>query len=429
MVQWNYVKTRPMFQIWKHTDPDLRDLASRNIVLNTQWFEMMRSQSPLEVTTTNEWPAEAGQLRSHVAQFLGLREAATASEPPVEISQKILKNNLESIGGGDLILNRSHAAVHKIRFEEGKADMADLQEAVGKLEALLSEEIENDNSVPTRMLIHAHLASVHDGLGNKAIAVQHRVTRETLKTMLEPEQVAQMQDPYKISTAFARKRRRDKGDSVNLAQSTAIQLETRQAELAKAESDESSDELDVLTYIDRVADTLQDLGREAEAADHYLRVIQGRERLLPANDKAILSVRFARSKLLANLRRYDESIEELRLLQAKCAEIGDAKLLSNVSGTLGLHLQSSVKWQANSLAKSTKQSRLLEATELLEQDTKTVEDLFEPGEVNISTAFSNLGSLYHSRGELSKAESCFQSAIHLHLTRTSDPAGRSLIIS
>ncbi|KAL8746948.1 MAG: hypothetical protein Q9190_001110 [Brigantiaea leucoxantha] len=172
-VQWNYVNTRPMFQTWKHTDPDLRNLVSRNIVLNTQWFEMMRGRSPLEVAT-NEWLAGAGQLRSHVALFLGLREAAIASEPPVEISQLILKNTLESIGVGDLILNRSHTAVHRIRLKEGKANMADLQEAVRNLEALLSEEIENDNSIPTRMLIHAHLASVHDALGNKAIAVQRR---------------------------------------------------------------------------------------------------------------------------------------------------------------------------------------------------------------------------------------------------------------
>ena len=429
LIQWNYVKIRPMFQIWKHTDPDLRDIVSRSIVLNTRGFEMMYGRSSLEVTTTNEWLAEAGQLRSHVAQFLGLREAAAASEPPMEISRRILENTLKSVGGGDLILNRAHAAVHKIRFEEGKANVVDLRRAVVDLEALLSEDIENDNSVLTRMLIHGHLASVHDALGNKAIAVQHRTIRENFKTMLEPEQAAQMQDPYKISSAFARESRRAKGDPVNLAQSLAIQLETRLAELAKAESDEPSDELHRLSCVDRVADTLRDLGREAEAADHYLRVIQGRERLLPANDKAILSVRFARSKLLANLRRYDESIEELRLLQEKYIEIGDAKVLSNVLGTLGVHLQSSVEWQANSLAKTAQESRLLEATALLEQNVKTVEDLFEPGDVNISTAFSNLGSLYSSQGELAKAESCHQSAIHVHLTRTSDPADRSLVIS
>ena len=430
LIQWNCVKTRPMFQIWKHTDPDLRDLVSRCIVLNTQGFEMMHGRSSLEVTTMNEWLAEAGQLRSHVAQFLGLGEAAAAaSEPPEEISRRILENTLKSVGGGDLILNRAHAAVHKIRFEEGKANVVDLQRAVGDLEALLSEDIENNNSVLTRMLIHGHLAFVHGALGNTAIAVQHRTIREDLKTMLEPEQAAQMHDPYKISSEFARESRRAKGDPVNLAQSLAIQLETRRAELAKVESDEPSDELHVLSCVDRVADTLRDLGREAEAADHYLRVIQGRERLLPANDTAILSVRFARSKLLANLRRYDESIEELRLLREKYTEVGDVKVLSNILGTLGLHLQSSVEWQANSLAKTAQQSRLLEATALLEQNVKTVEDLFEPGDVNISTAFSNLGSLYSFQGELAKAESCYRSAIHVHLTRTSDPADRSLVIS
>ena len=429
LIQWNYVKTRPMFQIWKHTDPDIRDLLSRNIALNTQFFEMMRGPSPLEVTTTNEWLVEAGQLRSHVAQFLSLRENTAASEPSVEISHRILENTLKSVGGEDLILNRAHTAVHAIRFEEGKANAVDLRGAVENLEALLIEEIENDNSVPTRMLIHGHLASVHGALGNKAIAVQHRTIREDLKAMLEPEQVAQMQDSYKISSAFARESRRAKGDPVNLAQNLALQLETGRAELTKAESDEPSDELHVLSCVDRVADTLRDLGREAEAADHYLRVIQGRERLLPANDVAILSVRFARSKLLANLHRYDESIQEFRLLQKKYKEIGDAKTLSNVLGTLGLQLQSSVKWQANSLTKSTQQSRLLEATALFEQNVKTVEDLFEPGDVNISSAISNLGSLYQSQGEFAKAESCHESAIHVHLTRTSDPADRSLVMS
>ena len=429
LVQWNYVKTRPMFQIWKHTDPDIRDLLSRNIVLNTQFFEMMQGPSPLEVRATNEWLAEADKLRSHVAQLLGLTEASAASKPSVEISHRILENTLKSVGGGDLILNRAHAAVHEIRSEEGKANVADLQRAVENLEALLTEEIENDNSVPTRMLIHGHLASVHDALGNKAIAVQHRTIREDLKTMLEPEQAAQMQDSYKISSAFTRESRRAKGDTVNLAQSLALELGKRQAELAKAESDEPLDELKVLSCVDRVADMLRDLGREAEAVDHYLRVIQGRKRLLPANDEAILSVRFARSKLLANLRRYDESIEELRLLRKDYIEKGDARLISSVSGTLGLQLQSSVKWQANSLAKNIQQSRLLEATALLEQSVKTVEDLYEPGDVNISSAISNLGSLYDSQGELAKAESCYESAIHVHLTRTSDPADRSLVIS
>ena len=429
LIQWNYVKTRPMFQIWKYTDPDVRDILSRSIVLNTRFYEMMQGPSPLEVKTTNELLAEVGQFRSHVAQSLGLREASAASEPSMEISQRLLENTLKSVGGGDLILNRAHAAVHEIRIEEGKANAVDLARAVENLEALLAEEIESNNSVPTRMQIHGHLASVHGALGNKAIAVEHRTIRQDLKTMLEPEQVAQMQDPYKISSAFERESRRVKGDPVNLAQSLALQLETRRAELAKAESGEPLDELHVLSCVDRVADTLRDLGREAEAADHYLRVIQGRERLLPANDKAILNVRFARSKLLANLRRYDESIEELRLLQKDYEEIGDTKTLSNVLGTLGLELQNSVKWQGNALAKTTQQSRLLEATALLEQNVKTVEDLFEPGDVNIATATSNLGALYHFQGEFAKAESCYESAIHVHLTRTSDPADRSLVMS
>ena len=87
LIQWNYVKARPMFQIWKYTDPDLSNLVSRHIVLNTRRFEMMHGRLSLEVTTTNEWLAEAGQYRSNVTQFLSLREAAAASEPPVEISR------------------------------------------------------------------------------------------------------------------------------------------------------------------------------------------------------------------------------------------------------------------------------------------------------------------------------------------------------
>ncbi|KAL8663145.1 MAG: hypothetical protein Q9202_004077 [Teloschistes flavicans] len=429
LTQWNYLTTRPMFRIWKHTDPDLRDLVSRSIVLNTQGFEIMRGRSSFEVKKLDGWLAEAGQLRSRVAQSLGLQEASATSETPVELSRQILENTIVPFGGGDLILNRVHMATHNIRFEEGKAKVADLQRAIGDLEALLSEEIEDENSVPIRMLIHRHLAFVQDALGNKAIAVQHRTIREDLKTMLEPEQIAQMQDPYRFSSAFARESQREKGGPVNLAQRLAIQLETRRAELAKAKSDEPLNELHVLSCIDEVADTLRDLGREAEAADHYLLVIQGRRRLLPATDRAILNVRFARSKLLANLRRYDESIEELRLLRELYTEIGDTKILSNVLGSLGLNLQNSVKWQANTLPKTTQQSRLLEATTLLEQAVKTVEDLFEPGDVNIAVAFSNLGSLYDFRGELTKAESRYQSAIHVHLTRTSDPADSKLVQS
>lgn len=429
MIQWNYVKTRPMFQIWKYTDPDIRYIVSRSIALNTRFFEMMQDPSPFEVTTTNELLEEIGQFRSNVAQLLGLREATAASEPSMDISHRLLENDIKSVGGGDLILNRAHAAVHELQIWEEKANAVDLARAVENLEALLAEEVENNNSVPTRMQIHRYLADVHGALGNKAIAVQHRTIKQDLKTMLETEQVAQMQDSYKISSAFERERQRVKGDPVNLAQSLALELETRRAELAKAESDKPSDELHVLSCVDRVADTLRDLGREAEAADHYLQVIQGRERLLPANDGAILIVRFARSKLLANLRRYDESIEELRLLQQKYREIGDAKILSSVLGTLGLQLQDSVKWQGNALAKTTQQSRLLEATALLEQSVKTVEDLFEPGDVNIASAITNLGALYHYQGDLAKAESCYESAIHVQLTRTSDPADRSLVNS
>lgn len=429
LIQWNYKKMRPMFQVWKHTDPDLRNLTSRSIVLNTQAFEMRHSRSPLEVTRTNEWLAEVTQLRSQVAQFVGLREASTASDPPREISQRLLEATFKQGGGGDLVLSRAHAVVHRIRSEEGKPNVVDLRKAIEDLEALLSEEIENNNGVLTRMLIHGHLGSVQDALGTKAIAVQHRAIKEDLKNMLEPEQVARMQDPYKILSTFARESRRAKGDPVNLAQSLAIQLETRRAEVTKAESDEQVDALHVLSCVDDFADTLRDLGREAEAADQYLRVIQGRERLLPANDKEILTVRFARAKLLSNLRRYDESIEGLRLLQEKYNEIGDAKVLSSVSGTLGDTLHHSAKWQAQFLTKTAQQSRLLEAIALLEQSVNTVEGIFEPGDVNISTAFANLGSLYDTQGEIAKAESCYQSAIHVHLTRTSDPADRSLMIS
>ena len=343
LIQWKYLIKRPMFQIWKHTDIDMRNLVSRTIVLNTQAFKMNHSRSPLEVTRTNEWLAEVTQLRSQVTQLIGLKEASTASDPSKEISQRLIEATINQGGGGELVLTRAHTVVHRIRFEEGKPNVVDLRMAVKDLEALLSEGIKNNNGVLTRMLIHAHLASVQDALGNKAIAVQHRAIREDLKNMLEPEQVAQMQDPYMKSSAFVRESRRAKGDPVNLAQSLAIQLETRQAEITKAESDEPVDALHVLSCVDRFADTLRDLGREAEAAEQYLRVIRGREQLLPANNKAILIVRFARTKLLLNLRRYDESIEELRLLQENYKEIGDAKLLSSISGTLGNTLHRSVK--------------------------------------------------------------------------------------
>ena len=70
-----------------------------------------------------------------------------------------------------------------------------------------------------------------------------------------------------------------------------------------------------------------------------------------------------------------------------------------------------------------------EATALLEQNVNKVENLFEFGDVNIASAIPSLGSLYQSQRHLVKAESCHESAIHVHLTRTSDLADSSLFIS
>lgn len=124
--QWNVIKSRPMFQVWRHTQPELREAVARSIALNSQWFEMIKLQNPLEVKKTNQLLTEVGQLRNQISQFIGLTPAnAPNSEPPKEISSQIIENTVDTIGGRDLIHIRAHNVVHSIRPVEGKANIDD----------------------------------------------------------------------------------------------------------------------------------------------------------------------------------------------------------------------------------------------------------------------------------------------------------------
>ena len=79
----------------------------------------------------------------------------------MEISRRILENIPKLVGGRDLILNRAYIAVYKIRFEEGKVNVVDLRRVIEDLEALLSENTKNNNSVLIRILIYEYLASIY----------------------------------------------------------------------------------------------------------------------------------------------------------------------------------------------------------------------------------------------------------------------------
>lgn len=428
--QWNYVKSRPMFLHWKYVDPTLREVFSRSLILNTRWFHTFQSGGKsLDVKAGKEMIDGLAEMTDFQRKFLSPIEPTHTVDTSLTVPAQIMETGIVSMGGRDLLLSRARKVVHRLGSEKGRVSAETLTKAAEDLEKLLLEEIEDNNSIPTRIQLHTYLAYVHNGLGNMRIAVQHRTIKEELKTMLEPEAVDQIERSSKLWTSYLRDSHRVKGEPVNEAERLEKRLDERRAKLLAAEAEDSADELNILSCVEAVAHVLRDLGRDAEAAEHYERVIQGRQRLLPANDKETLSVIHARSKLLSSLRRYDESIPNFRTLQREYAALDDHKVHNNVRGSLGLELLLSVRSSGDSLPEIVKRTRLVEAKDLLEASAKGAEEIFEPGDFNISASLSSLASLYAYEKDYDKAEACYKSAIRVHLTRTSTEANTSLILS
>ena len=117
-------------------------------------------------------------------RLLGQSELIQAAETSSNVPVQIMEKSLLSMGGQDLIPSRTKKVLNRLITANGSASVETLKNAVEELENLLLEEVEHNNSIPSRLEIHTCLAMVHDALGNKAIAVQHRTVREELKSMM-----------------------------------------------------------------------------------------------------------------------------------------------------------------------------------------------------------------------------------------------------
>ena len=427
--QWDYVRTCPMFPHWKNMNSDLRESLSKTLLLNTQWLEAYRNDGKfLNVTAGKELLDGMTKLNILQRKFLGLGQPLDTTETsPLNVPAQSLEKTMSSIGGQGLTSNNADRIISRLGAGGGRVYIETQTRAAEDLEKLLMEEIEHKNNVPARLKLHTYLASVYSGLGNNAIAVQHRTIREELVTMMEPEDVEQLEKSDRLWTTYWRDSHRLSWGPVNEAQRLERQLIESRAELSTAEAGNPPDELSILSCVEAIADTLRDLSRDAEAAEHYKRVIQGRQRLLPANDREILSAIFERSKLLGSLSYSDESIQDLRMLQKEFAELGDREAHNNIRGTLGLEILRFVQQSKASLPETAQDALLLEAKELLEASVKTAEEIFQPGDFNISACFSNLASLHAYQENYEEAEIHWKAAIRVHLSRTSNDVDPGLI--
>ena len=423
-MQWKSLSFRPMFLHFKEMDPDLRELTIRSLSVNSRWFDATQNGVVSDVATVQQYLMDGQALLSDQRKWVGLQPPQATLDDSLAPSAQVLELSNTLLGGKGTILYRaSHIMTHIGESREQDA----LRKAIVDLEDLLAEELEQSTDVHTRYQIHLYLAFLHDRSGNKALAVQHRTIREDLELMLEPGVAAQIKQYAKFWKTYSRTERRSKGEPANRTQILERQLNLQKAQLAEAESQYDASKLKVLELTDEIANTLVSLGRYAEAIHEYDRVIDGRQQVLPTNDRETLSTRFARSKALSQLQRYDESIPELRMLREAYASLGEWKIHSNVTGTLGLQLFNEVELSTSSHSESMGDPRLVEATTLLGDVADSAQDLYEPGDKNIAIRMSNSAAVYAYQEQFDKAETLYQSALRVHHTRTSDEADESLI--
>lgn len=430
LTKWNYVETRPMFLDWKYTDPFFREVYSRSVALGTRWNDILQSGGKFfDVKAGQDYMNELTEVNNLRRKFFNLSEPIDTRDTSLTVPAQIQENAFETLNIQGLPLIRAGKIVNRLRLDGDRASVETILQAVQDLEKLLLEEIEHNNSVLSRLRLHSYLATVHTALGSSKLARQHRTIREELKAMLKPEVVESIERHDKLWTTYHRDSHRINGEPVNEAQRLERQLDDSRARLSVAEAEDSPDHLNTLDCVETVAFALEKLGRDEEAVEHYGRAIQGRQRLLPANDEKVLSVIFARSKLLGSLGKYEESIQDLRMLRREHTALGDRKVHNNVIGSLGLGLVELVRFSGSSLAKSTQQAFLLEARDLLKASVKMAEELYEPGDLNISATLSNIAYLHEYQKDYNEAEACRISAIRVDLARASSEADIELLVS
>ena len=422
--QWKFLSSRPMLLHSKTTDPDLKRFFLRILAANARWLNLSQHGEGLNAQAISDQLEAMHTIQSFHNKVTGLEQPYDAVNSTLSLPTQLYESYTAMMGGR---VSTLYKAQEIIRRQADPPNSALLGRAVKEMEDLLCEEVEKSNDVQVCYQLHRYLAWLHDLLGNKAFATQHRAIAEDFEAILEPGVIAQMKllnDNWKF---YHRHERRSRGEPTNQAQVLERQLSRLKAELAKAESEEDRDLLQILQSTDLIADTLRDLGRDTEAIDYYERVIDGRKLILPATDRKTLLTTFARSKLLGQLKRFDESIADLRMLQEGFASIGEWKVHSNVTGTLGFQLFTQATSITDSCSEDMRARLLMEATDILETQAGSLEELFDPGDTNISIGMSNLAVLYMYQEQHDKAEALYQSAIQVIRTRTSNEADQSLI--
>ena len=425
--QLKYIVTRPMLLVWRLMDPDMHKLAHQSFAYHKRLIDYYEGGKGFDLVTAQDRLKDSVSLISLQGEIIGSKILIKDPEASFPLPAQLSELELTSLGGQDMLLFRANRVINRLGTGRDLSDTDKLTKAIEESKTLLLEEVESSNDPQVRFQLHNNLAFLYDRVRNKALAVQHRTTSEELKGMLDPGAIEQIEKNNTLWKPYFRDVRRAKGEPVNEAESLMAQLHERKAKLEAAEADKKSDELTVLSCVDDIADTLRHLERKAEAIEHYQRVITGRQRLLPANDKAILEVNFARSKLLGQMRRYDESIPTLRALVNMSAPLEDHKFYHNVKGTLGLQIMNSLEWSGDSLTVEAREELYQEAKTVMEENIKVKEEFYEPDDVNIAIGLSNLASLHAYKKDYNEAETLYKSAIQAHLTRTTYAADRSLV--
>ena len=414
---------------WKYTDPIFREIYSRSLALGTRWIDIHQSGGKFfDVKAGQDYMNDLTDIKNLRKKLFGPSEPIDTRDISLTIPTQIQENAFETLNIQDLPLIKAGKIINRLTLDGDRASVETKSQAVQDLEKLLLKEIEHNNSVRTRLQLHSYLAIAYTTLGDSKLARQHRTNREDLKAKLKPKVVESIERHDKLWTTYHRDSHRINGEPVNEAQQLERQLSDSRARLSVAEAEDPPDRLNTLDCVETVAFALQKLGRYEEAVEYYGRAIQGRQRLLPANDEKVLSVIFARSKLLGSLGKYDESIQDLRMLQKEHAALGNRKVYNNVIASLGLALVEWVEFSESSLAESTQQA-LLEARHLLEVSVKTAEELFESGDFNISATLSNLADLHEYQKDYKEAEARRISAIDVDRARASSEADIELIVS
>ena len=422
-----YITTRPMLFVWRRMDPDIGKLVRHNFASQKRQVDLLAGGEHLNLVTAQEMLKDSVRLNSLQREIFGSSFSTKSPEATLSLPAQLSELQVTSLGGQHMLFVRANRVINRLGTGSDLNDTKKLAQAIEDSKTLLLEEVQSSNDPQVRFQLHNNLAFLYDRISNKALAVQHRSIGEELKSMLDPsaiEQVEKFKTPWKT---YFRDARRAKGEPINEAERLMVQLHERKTKLKAAEADPKADELTILSCVDELANTLRDLGRHKEAIVYYQRVIEGRQQLLPTNDDAILRVMFARSKLLSQLCKYDESIPCLRTLLSILATCDDQKFHYNVKGTLGLQILNSLEWSGKSIAAEVREELLKEARRVLEEVVKGMEELYEPGDVNIAIGISNLASLYAYEKDHKKAEVLFKTAMQMHLMRTTYVADQSLV--